>query len=249
MLLTRQQFRAHLMTSKDETRNAMNHLRIDPTGRVTATNGHLAVIVTPIGRAAADEFSFPAIGGLAGTDPEAPVYVHREAALAAEKIIPKKQELAVLEHARLLVNGNILIGTTDLSTPQLVMVRDEGVGAFPDIAKVIPKGTDGHHVKLDPSYLALIAKYASGFSMKGVTLTVYGPNEAVTFEWEDERHQVVGLLMPMRDMSAANEERRKVNRKSMGSRPDGDEVRTFRADTEPGGGAGLPSSPETAEVP
>ena len=50
MLLTKQQLRAHVMTSTDEERYALSHVKVEPDGRVSATNGHLAVLVTPKGR-------------------------------------------------------------------------------------------------------------------------------------------------------------------------------------------------------
>jgi hypothetical protein len=72
MLVTRQQFRAHMMTLDDELRPAVGSVQIKPSGTTIATNGHIAVRVTP--RRQPDEEQFPPIAGLEGHDPEQAVY-------------------------------------------------------------------------------------------------------------------------------------------------------------------------------
>jgi len=94
MLLTKQQLRAHVMTSTDEERYALSHVKVEPDGRVSATNGHLAVLVTPKGQARIEEAEFPPIPGLDGDNPTAPLYLTAETAQAAEAIAPGRDPTA-----------------------------------------------------------------------------------------------------------------------------------------------------------
>lgn len=204
MLLTKQQLGAHVMASTDEERFAITHIRIMPSGIVHATNGLIALRVTP--KTPPDEKAFPEIVGLNGADPDAPVLLLAETARAAEKIIPKESDLITMDRARLLVNGHVVIGATDLRTPQLVMAEQAApvvAAGFPDPAAVIPTKAGAITITLNADLLMLVATYAKTFKpagLHGIKFTFYGPDQPVRFSWSDERHDVDGAVMPIRDI-------------------------------------------------
>jgi hypothetical protein len=203
MLLTKQQLRAHVMASEDPERFALTHLKVQPSGRVSATNGHLAVIVTP--KHKMDEGEFPEVPGLRGAEPEADVMIPVEMARAAEKIVPTVKDMPLLSMARLLVSDRAMIGATDLETPHLVTEQRAQQTAFdfkfPDIEVVMPTEAPIGTVLLKAEYIERIAKYARAFAIPsgGVKLSFYGAGKAVRFAWSDDQHDVEGVLMPMRD--------------------------------------------------
>lgn len=204
MLLTRQQLRAHVMASDDPERYALTHLKIEPSGIVSATNGHIAVRVTP--KHKLDEGEFPEVPGLTGAEPESDVMIPVEMAKAAEKIIPTVKDMPVLSMGRLLVSDRAMIGATDLKTPHVVAEQRATQMSFefkfPDLDVVIPKPNvkTGVSVTISAAYLEAIGKYARAFSIPGggVKLTLFEPGQAVRFEWQDDQHDVEGCVMPMR---------------------------------------------------
>jgi hypothetical protein len=179
MLLTRQQLKAYVMASDDPERFALTHLKIEPSGIVSATNGHIAVRVTPKHRL--DEGEFPDVPGLKGHDPEADVMIPVEMAKAAEKIIPMVKDMPLVSMGRLLISDRAMIGATDLETPHLVTEQRASQMSFdfkfPDLLVVIPKPNvnKGVSVTLSAAYLEAIGKYARAFSIAGgaVKLTVF----------------------------------------------------------------------------
>lgn len=203
MLVTKQQLRAHVMASEDPERFALTHLKIEPSGRVTATNGHLAVLVTP--KHKLNEGDFPEVPGLRGHEPEADVMIPVEMARAAEKIIPTVKDMPLLSMGRLLVSDRAMIGATDMETPHLVTEQraaqtDFGF-QFPAAQAVLPTGPAIATVLLKAEYLERFAKYAKAFAVPsgGIKLSFYGPGQPVRFDWSDDQHDVEGVLMPMRD--------------------------------------------------
>ena len=202
MLLTKQQLRAHVMTSDDETRYALSHVKVEPDGRVSATNGHLAVLVTPKGQARIEEAEFPPIPGLDGDNPTAPLYLTAETAQAAEAIAPGRDPSQVGNRVRLLVNGRVLLGASDGQTPQIVTVEPPAVDTFPDIASMLMIQPPGSTVWLAPAALERIAKYARAFGVRTIRMTVRGPVDMMSFRWSDDYHDVDLGLMPMRDPGA-----------------------------------------------
>jgi len=203
LLLTKQQLGAHVMASDDPERYALTHIKIEPTGRVSATNGHIAVRVTP--KHKMDEGEFPHVPGLSGAEPEQDVMIPTAMAEAAAKIVPKVKDQPLLSMARMLVGSRAMIGATDMETPKLVTEQREAQMvfdfAYPDVEPVLrPEGACLVTIRLRSDYLATIAKYAQSFAVvdSGLTLKVYGPDQAVRFEWQDDQHDVEGVLMPMR---------------------------------------------------
>jgi hypothetical protein len=204
MLLTRQQLKAYVMASDDPERYALTHLKIEPSGIVSATNGHIAVRVTPKHRL--DEGEFPEVPGLTGHEPESEVMIPVEMAKAAEKIIPTVKDMPLVSMGRLLVSDRAMIGATDLETPHLVTEQRATQMAFdfqfPDLVAIIPRlnTKKGVSVTISAAYLEAIGKYARAFSIAGggVKLTIFEPDQAVRFEWQDDQHDVEGCVMPMR---------------------------------------------------
>ena len=199
MLLTKQQLKAHLFTSDDETRPAIGHVKVEPKGRILATNGHVAVIVEPLGQMKIDEAEFPSIPGLVGEEPAQPIYLAADVAHAAEKLAPANPD-TVGNRARLLVDKHITIGVTDGHAPQLVIVEPPAVENFPNLDAIVPTGAAKVVVTLDADYVERIAKYAQAFRLgrsRPITFYVYGPTEPMRVEWTDEYHRVTAVVMPV----------------------------------------------------
>lgn len=94
MLLTKQQLLAAVMASDDETRWSISHIKVDPKllgATVTATNGHMAVMVTS--RDLPQGGEIPEAPRQHGTEPEAPIYLHAAPALEGAKVLPKKSDM------------------------------------------------------------------------------------------------------------------------------------------------------------
>jgi hypothetical protein len=213
MLLTKQQLKAYLFTGDDETRPAIGHVKVEPTGRVLAANGHVAVIVEPIGQMKIAEVESPVIPGLDGADPTQPIYLPADVAHAAEKLAPSNPD-SVGNRARLLLDKHITIGVTDGHAPQLVLVEPPAVENFPDIDAIVPTKPAKSVITLDAEYVELIAKYAQAFRLgrsSPITLYVYGPTEPMRVEWTDEYHRVTAVVMPVakKDTTTEPEERPK----------------------------------------
>lgn len=207
MLLTKQQLKAHLFTGDDETRPAIGHVKVEPKGRVLATNGHVCVIVEPIGQMKIDEAEFPSIPGLDGEEPRQALYLPAAVAHAAEKLAPANPD-SVGNRARLLVDKHITIGVTDGQAPQLVIVEPPAVEKFPDVEAIVPTKAAKAVITLDAEYLERIAKYARAFRLGAsspVTLYVYGPKEPMRVEWTDEYHRVTAVVMPVAKKDEATE--------------------------------------------
>ncbi len=191
MLVTKQQLKAHAFASTDAERPAINHVRLDPDGRTMATNGHVAVIVEPLGQAKIEETEFPEIPGLQGDQPRVPLYLPVDTAKAGARIAGSL--------ARLLVNGHVVIGG-QAEPSQLVIVEPPAVEEFPAVEASVPVGQPDGYVCVNADYLELVAKYARAFG-KGtlVKLSVFGPGAPLRAEFTDEHHRVTALIMPLRD--------------------------------------------------
>lgn len=76
---------------------------------------------------------------------------------------------------------------------------------FPDIRALLQgthERTPVASILLSAALVETVAKYARRFAAvekPALRLTFYGPDHPVSFGWEDARHEVSGLLMPMLD--------------------------------------------------
>ena len=207
MLLTKQQLLAAVMASDDEARYALTHVKIDPGaagGTVTATNGHMAIQV--VSRELPREGDIPEAPRQHGGEPESAIYLHAGPALDAAKVLPRKPKLPGFQLGRLLVEsgGRVSIGSSDGLIHQIVMAdQPEGI-VYPGVEALLraqAAKAPVARILLSAKYLKKIAQYAEKFAAFGspaVKLTFYGHAEPVQIEWEDPRHVVKGLLMPMK---------------------------------------------------
>lgn len=216
MLVTKQQLEARQLASKDLERFDITHLKITPSAQgpgadVVATNGHLAVRVKS--RELPGESEVPLAPRQGGTDPDRAVYLHAAAAAEAAKVLPKNPELPSFQVGRLRVEertrgASLSIGASDTLTHHVVTTEEPDSLRYPDVEQILAAQrlkVPVVSVLLSADYVALVAKFAKQFAAverPAIKLTYYGPGEAVGFEWEDPRHTVQGLLMPMRDATA-----------------------------------------------
>ena len=210
MLVTKQQLLAAVMASADETRWNITHLKIErrATGPTTlATNGHMAVRVRS--KELPAQGDVPECPRQSGSEPQLgeAVHLHAAPALESAKAMPTKTNLPGFQLGRLLVegvSGRVSIGGTDGLTHKIVLAdQPEGI-VYPGVQSLIAQAEERvpiAKIVLSAKYLKMIAQYAQKFAALGtpaVKLTFYGHDQPVLFEWQDPRHEVTGVLMPMR---------------------------------------------------
>jgi DNA polymerase III sliding clamp (beta) subunit (PCNA family) len=206
MLLTRQQLGALAFASTDQSRQALQCLRIDPDGTIWATDGHTLARVKHQGPG---EEEFPVIPAIPADAVSPPATVLLPATLAKAVLTALKKvkagRLPILGHALLRQHGDTLyLAVTDLETPQVWQIKLPDA-TFPNCEQVLPK--DGGKAEagsfgINGYYLARVGAYRAQFSTYGndIRVTSQGPTNPVLFEWLDTNggHEVLCLVMPMR---------------------------------------------------
>jgi DNA polymerase III sliding clamp (beta) subunit (PCNA family) len=147
MLIQRKALEIARAASKDQTRQSICGLRIEPDGATVATDGHILARFTPT--AHPDGKEYPAIEGVNVDDGEnklEPFTLPNDAVAILLKALPKRtpRHFPILQNVAVDVqqtngNGCAVAALTDLENPQVFRLRkvpDE----FPDYQKVFPKG-------------------------------------------------------------------------------------------------------------
>lgn len=156
--------------SEDETRHEITGLHVTPA-YVEATNGHVAARLAHQGIPVED---FPVVAGdVGGAIPEKGIVVNRGAVERIGKAISRRGSIPVLQLVKVgVVDGGACLVATDLETPTVMTLKDEG-RQFPIIDNVIPKeGSRPVKVAFQAKYLKAIAEWA----------IKYGNTGAVQFE-------------------------------------------------------------------
>ena len=210
MLLNRQQLGALAFASTDSSRQALQHLRIDPDGTIWATNGYTLIRVKSTGAPSDDEFpcidTIPADAQTPKTSILLPVATAKAVLASLKKV--KHGRLPILAHALLKQKGDrLFLATTDLETPQVFEVKVPNA-TFPTVEGVLPGGKFGGGtapeagvIGINPHYLGAVAAYHRLFDTPKdiVRITGQGPTSATLFEWEDGHgHEVLIIVMPVR---------------------------------------------------
>jgi hypothetical protein len=208
MLLTKQALNAALFASTDETRLALNHVKVDPSGTVWASNGYTAVRVDQGAEIIADA-DYPIAGNIPdeAKDPSVPVLIPAEVALRVAKVIPRRPNIPVLGRALLRVTDTtVYLLVNDLDHAPTVVQFKRSDERYPAIEAVYPaadKPAVAAPFGISATYLALVSKLESLFDggrNRPVKVTSYGPDAPISFQWGGEYGGLSAhvIVMPVR---------------------------------------------------
>ena len=148
---------------KDDVRDILNGIRLESSGKLIATDGHMLGIFTP--GAPLPDTDFPNVGQLEGDQPPLePCTLAIDGIQTLAKAIPKKNKMpivkhALLDHAASNANGKAVFHVTDLDNPQRVNVAKLD-GNFPQYDQVLPKDEPVYRMALDAALLSRLIKAA-----------------------------------------------------------------------------------------
>lgn len=186
--------------SEDETRCEITGLHVTPA-HVEATNGHVAARLTHQGIPVED---FPVVAGdVGGALPKNGVVVNRGAVEKIAKAISKRGRIPILQLVKVgAVDGGACLVATDLETPTVMTIKDEG-RLFPIIDNVIPKeGSRPVKVAFQAKYLKAIAEWAIKHGRSGaveIELSATPEDEAASIKVKmDDGRTLQVVLMPMK---------------------------------------------------
>ena len=186
---------------------AMNGLKVEPSGATCATDGHRLALYTPKG--SPDGADYPVIDGFSADNELGKAFVlPADAAKMIEAAVPKKARTPVLGMVALDgtetdKNGHAVLAVTDLENPRTFRpAKVEGM--FPEYGKVIPtEENTPHKVCLDLAYLESACKM---LRRMGYTNAVLGLQEAtaerktdacpITMRATDGEGDCVVVIMP-----------------------------------------------------
>jgi hypothetical protein len=206
MLLNRTTLSLAKLASLEESRYTLGAIAIERS-LAAVTNGHYLVTVTHAGTSGEDA-SYPETPGLAPRDvaENETVLVHRDAALGALKVIPKKSTLPILQNAALGADGKLYVNQLD----SVQSFKSDVGGKFPNWRMVMPSGAVKFETGVDARYLKRLAEYFienAGVGAKApvpVRMTFY--RDAATAMRFDaataDGQQITAVLMPVRLDSA-----------------------------------------------
>jgi hypothetical protein len=171
-------------------------LNIEPNA-VMATNHHYLIRVPAVDL---DSEQFPAVDGMKGTAPEAPVSISAKTALDTLKGL-KKSTRPILQCAALTQTPEGLqLITTDLETPRVSLTKPLD-RTFPAYEGVMPKDPPTLQTAFDAKYLKTICEYAikHGGRLPSLKMDFTDALSAVkiTIALEDGREALV-VLMPVK---------------------------------------------------
>jgi hypothetical protein len=198
MLLNRSVLNLAKLASKEASRYSLQAIAIEKDQAIV-TDGHIMVKVqsAPV----ADDL-FPAVAGLEHRTFQNgdQVLVHRDAALAALKAIPKKTTIPVLCNAAMGTDGKLY--TTDLEN--VGQFKHEVTGQFPRWRDVMPKADAPvtATIAFNARKMIQLCQYMvenGDARQPKVKLTVYDAQSAMKLEGKTADGQdVIMILMPVR---------------------------------------------------
>lgn len=208
--------------SDDGTRYVLNGIKIEADGSAIATDGHMALKITPAMDCYEYGKDYPVIEGMdvmgkfdKSDDPKMtdtpkeklePFILPSDAVYQLLKALPRRHRLPVLEHVAIDVaatnkNGFAVLGTTDLETPQVFKPKKLDL-QFPDYTKVIPgmDKTSKWKAKVSVGFsIALLEKLVRTLKSMDVKAVEFGIVDAVsTVKVNNEGDVITGAVMPYR---------------------------------------------------
>lgn len=207
MLLNRSTLKLASLTSKEASRYTLQGIYIEDK-QATVTDGHILVTVTHSNTAHTEDH-FPATDGLehAKVTGDAAVLVHRDAALAALKLLPKRSSIPVLQHAAMSTDGKLFVNTLD----SVQSFKHELIGQFPNYRAVLPKDEPIAEVCFNAKLLKQLVDYFVSVDDEravAVRLTVYGKEKPMRIDGRTTDEQdVIAFAMPIKADSSKYVER------------------------------------------
>jgi hypothetical protein len=217
VLLNLNNLRLADLCQKQECRYTLDAIQVTREETVV-TNGHYLVRVT---LPKTDGNLYPDVEGWPTDSGEwTEVLVPRATAIEALKIVPRKQDIPILNNAVIFKSddGRVRIGTTALGArnashgDQHKMVDGKQGGRFPNWKAVMPKGTPQFTITLDADYVARLAKNATEFMAdqgqnKPLRLQFTTADSAVRMDCpcNHEGQEWTAILMPMRGSAYRND--------------------------------------------
>jgi hypothetical protein len=129
-------------TDKDQ-RYFMDAVRVEPTGTVVATNGHILIKATDANPTADEDFPQVATAPFHGNI-AAPVLVSTDICKRLIAAMPKRDTLPVLHTVQVGRNGSdstAQLTVTDLNMPVSVTISEADTHSFPAYERVFPNPT------------------------------------------------------------------------------------------------------------
>jgi len=199
VLLNKHNLAVAEFASKEESRYTLQAIQVTQDETV-ATNGHYIVRVdTP----KADVNHFPTVAGTVPTVEAESFLLARQGALDMIKVLPKKQTIPILNHAKVGVDaeGNVQAITTDLETHRPVTIR-KVTGQYPNWKALWPKKAPTVTVGVSAAYLAQLAKVAATYSEQScyMEISIWDAQSMIRLDAYDSNtnQHFTALLMPMR---------------------------------------------------
>lgn len=141
MIIRREALSAVLpAVTSDDTRYGLSRVRIEPSGRVVATNGHVLLMADQTHAFPDEDFPFVPGAPFHGT-PETAIHVDANTIKALIAATAKKATIPILQAIQVSRNGSdktVTLSATDLSAPRVATVRTDEEIRYPEYARVIP---------------------------------------------------------------------------------------------------------------
>ena len=197
MLLTKAELNLARLVSKEEGRFALHSIAVDKNETVV-TNGHYLVRVA---HSECKDENWPQATApveMAHVNDE-PMLIHRDAALAASKALPRKTNIPVLAHAALSQDSTLHVNPLEEVKGEF---PSQVEGRFINWKQVMPRGerVPAVVIGLDADYIVALAKFIAAHGNKRKTiikLTVWDKDSAILMESKTEYGQdVQAVLMP-----------------------------------------------------
>jgi len=202
MLLNRTTLSLAKLASAEESRYTLCAIAIERS-LAAVTNGHYLVTVTHASTVG-ENASYPETPGLEPRDvaENETVLVHRDAALAALKAIPKKSMIPILGNAALGADGKLYVNSLD----SVQSFKSDVSGRFPNWRMVMPSGAVKFETGVDARYLKRLAEYFienAGVRAEApvpIRMTFYkDEGTAMRFDGATaDGQQITAVLMPLR---------------------------------------------------
>lgn len=197
MILPKQFLKAHLSASKDEARQALNHIKVtEKDGKITAvaTDSYMLYEVTG---PSMDDKEFPLLLGVDQTKTVKDAFIGIGAAKKLISAMPRYAAIQVLKCAQILEGVAI---ATDLETSAMVRTASTDI-KFPDYEKLFPIEKPTASVTVSAKLLQRMCELMQDADeAEGIKLHFYSKKQPLVATKEESGGVVKrALVMPMRD--------------------------------------------------
>lgn len=199
MLINKRNLVIATLASRDETRPALNYVRV--TKEYTeATDGQ---VFARVSNSKIEDDDFPVVKGFKYNELDK-CLVPANRAIELVKMIPKSPTLPILKHMQFAKDGNnvkVAVIDTDLVTSTIIRIRQDHKEIFPDCDKIMPTEKPKATVYVNAKLLIQLLKLAAEYDKAGqheVAIEFRAPHEALVVKTDDPEQTFYGLVMPLR---------------------------------------------------